>query len=63
MSDEYKEVREARRAINGAAGRKARKLANRDLQRELRGKGLAARKLADAHEQVAASRRERTPRG
>lgn len=60
MSDEYREVREARRAINGAKGRKARKLANRDLQRQLRGKGLAERKLADAHEEMAAARRKRT---
>ncbi len=48
--DPYREVREARRSIQGAKGRRKRKLANRALQRELNGKGLAARKLADAHE-------------
>lgn len=59
MSAEYDEVRKARRAINGAKGRQQRKLANRDLQRELRGKGLAERKLADQHATVAKSRRDR----
>ena len=52
----HREVREARRAISGAKGRKARMLANRDLQRELRGKGLPARKLADDHAAIAKAR-------
>lgn len=38
-SDEYREVREAGRAIKGAKGRKARTLTNRALQRETRRQG------------------------
>jgi hypothetical protein len=46
-SDEYREVREARRAISGAKGRKARTLANREAQRERNGKAFDDRRLAD----------------
>jgi len=56
LDDIVAEVREARRAIDGAKGRKARMLRNRELQRELRGKGLADRKLADQHEASTALR-------
>lgn len=46
-SDEYREVRDARRAIDGAKGRRLRKLANRDRQRAAGGKAFDDRRLAD----------------
>lgn len=38
LKDLHKEIREARRAIDGAAGRKARTLRNRDAKRAESGK-------------------------
>lgn len=46
-SEEYREVREARRAINGAKGRKARTTANRDKQRACNGRAFDDRRAAD----------------
>jgi len=42
-----REIREARRSIDGAKGRKTRKLANRDLQRAQHGKAFDGRRAAD----------------
>ena len=47
MNDIHREVREARRAISGAKGRKARALANRERQRETHGKAFDDRRAAD----------------
>lgn len=58
-NDIQREVREARRAIQGAKGRKARTQRNRELQRELGGKGLAQHKLDAQHAEVAAARASR----
>lgn len=46
-SEEYREVRKARREINGAKGRKARTVANRDKQRTSNGKAFDDRRTAD----------------